>query len=101
MSIQFSDVLKAQKKVSSGTFSVRSIDLQALGVYASPVLVLDNFWVTGRPFPPHPHLVPWDSMFEYLKWLSAFAGRAAQANPAVQLQTRAARSSSGSGGRLR
>ena len=47
------------------------------------------------------HLVPWDSMFEYLKWLWAFAGRAAQADPAVRLQTRAARSSSGSGGRLR
>ena len=55
MSIQFSDVLKAQKKVSSGTFSVRSLDLQRLGEHASPVLVLDNFRVTGRPFPPHPH----------------------------------------------
>ena len=55
MSVQFSDVLKAQKKVSSGKFSVSSIDLQRLGEHASPVLVLDNFRVTGRPFPPHPH----------------------------------------------
>jgi redox-sensitive bicupin YhaK (pirin superfamily) len=36
-------------------FSIQSIDLQELGQRASPVIVLDDFRVSGRPFPPHPH----------------------------------------------
>jgi redox-sensitive bicupin YhaK (pirin superfamily) len=36
-------------------FSVHSIDLHARGVHASPVIVLDEFRVDGRPFQPHPH----------------------------------------------
>lgn len=52
--IQFSDVIREHAQ-GDGAFSVRSIDLQRLGRHASPVVVLDNFRVRGRPFPPHPH----------------------------------------------
>lgn len=55
MAIQFSPVVSARQSASGGTFSVRAVDLGSLGEYASPVLVLDQFRVTGRPFPPHPH----------------------------------------------
>ena len=56
MAIQFSPLLAAQARGSrSGGFSVKAINLQELGERASPVLVLDDFRVTGRPFPPHPH----------------------------------------------
>jgi len=55
MTIQFSAVIPAQASGDSGPFSVMSIDLQALGVRASPIAVLDDFRVRGRPFPPHPH----------------------------------------------
>ncbi|MBN3229323.1 pirin family protein [Pectobacterium brasiliense] len=36
-------------------FSVNSIDLHARGAHASPVIMLDDFRVEGRPFQPHPH----------------------------------------------
>ncbi|WP_409283827.1 pirin family protein [Pseudomonas protegens] len=36
-------------------FSVHSIDLHARGVHGSPVIMLDDFRVKGRPFQPHPH----------------------------------------------
>jgi redox-sensitive bicupin YhaK (pirin superfamily) len=54
MPIQFSQVTHAQKR-GGGAFSVKAIDLQKLGERASPVLVLDDFRVRGRPFAPHPH----------------------------------------------
>ena len=55
MAIQFSGVLRSRLSASGGTFSVQAIDLSALGDWGSPVLVLDHFRVTGRPFSPHPH----------------------------------------------
>ncbi|HEY1256489.1 MAG TPA: pirin family protein [Terracidiphilus sp.] len=55
MAIRFSPVLPSRPSASGGTFSVQAIDLSALGDWGSPVLVLDHFRVTGRPFPPHPH----------------------------------------------
>jgi len=55
MAIQLSPVLAAQARDNRGGFSVKSIDLQELGERASPILVLDDFRVTGRPFPLHPH----------------------------------------------
>lgn len=55
MAIEFSTAISSRQNASSGTFSVRAIDLSAFGEWGSPVLVLDHFRVTGRPFPPHPH----------------------------------------------
>ncbi len=55
MAIQISPVVASQPRGSGGTFSVQAIDLNSLGDWASPVHVLDQFRVTGRPFPPHPH----------------------------------------------
>ena len=54
MPIQLSQITHAQKR-GGGAFSVKAIDLQKFGERASPVLVLDDFRVSGRPFPPHPH----------------------------------------------
>jgi len=47
--------MAAQARGSGGSFSVKAIDLHELGELASPVTVLDDFRVSGRPFPPHPH----------------------------------------------
>lgn len=55
MAIQLSRVVAAQSQGGDRSFSVRSIDLHQLDVAASPVAVLDDFRVTGRPFGPHPH----------------------------------------------
>jgi len=55
MTTQFSAVIPAQASGDTGSFSVKNIDLQELGVRASPIAVLDDFRVRGRPFPPHPH----------------------------------------------
>ncbi len=54
MPIQFSPVAAARKYGSSG-FSVKAVDLYALGTPGAPIAVLDDFRVRGRPFPPHPH----------------------------------------------
>lgn len=55
MAVELSSAISSQQSASSGAFAVRAIDLAAFGEWASPVLVLDHFRVTGRPFPPHPH----------------------------------------------
>lgn len=55
MAIQFSRVISSRQTASGDTFSVQAIDLSSLGDWNSPVLVLDHFRVSGRPFPPHPH----------------------------------------------
>lgn len=55
MAIEFSPAISSRQIASSDTFSVRAIDLSAFGEWGSPVLVLDHFRVTSRPFPPHPH----------------------------------------------
>ena len=55
MAIEFSQVISSRRNASGGTFSVQAVDVRALGAWGSPVLVLDQFRVSGRPFPPHPH----------------------------------------------
>lgn len=54
MSIQFSPVV-ATKTRGNGSFSVSSLDLGEIGKHASPLALLDDFRVSGRPFGPHPH----------------------------------------------
>ena len=55
MSIHFSPVASAQTRDSGDGFSAKAIDLHKFGDAASPVIVLDDFRVSGRPFPPHSH----------------------------------------------
>ena len=55
MSIQFSPVIAAQERGTGGAFSVKALDLAGAGDDSSPVIVLNDFRVRGRPFPPHPH----------------------------------------------
>ena len=55
MPIRFSPVVATRTRGERSSFSIRSIDLDALGDVASPVVVLDDFRVLGRPFGPHPH----------------------------------------------
>jgi hypothetical protein len=52
--VRFSQVLTARAQ-GGGAFSVKSLDLNLLGDYASPLVVLDDFRVSGRPLSPHPH----------------------------------------------
>ena len=54
MSIQFSPVVAAHNK-GNGSFFVKALALDELGVRDSPIMVVDDFRVRGRPFPPHPH----------------------------------------------
>ncbi len=55
MPIQFSPAIPARERGQGRSFSVRSIDLEGLGMRASPLAVLDDFRVRGQPFGPHPH----------------------------------------------
>jgi len=55
MSIQYSAIIASQVRANGAEFSVRSIDVHALGEQTSPVVVLDHFRVRGQPFAPHPH----------------------------------------------
>jgi redox-sensitive bicupin YhaK (pirin superfamily) len=55
MSIQFSPVIAARPRSLPGFTSLLHVDLDQLGVTASPVAVLDDFRVPGMPFSPHPH----------------------------------------------
>ena len=55
MSVQLSPVMPATTWENGGVFSANSIRLHDLGERASPVAVLDDFRVRGRPFGPHPH----------------------------------------------
>lgn len=55
MGIRFSPVVAAHEQGHPGSFAVKAIDLAKLGAQASPVAVLDDFRVRGRPFGPHPH----------------------------------------------
>lgn len=54
MSTRFIPIIASQAG-GNGSFSVRALESHLLGKWASPVLLLDEFRVTGRPFPPHPH----------------------------------------------
>jgi redox-sensitive bicupin YhaK (pirin superfamily) len=55
MTIEFSSAVASKGRGTEGGFSVKSIDMGELGTFASPILVLDEFRVRGRPFPAHPH----------------------------------------------
>ena len=55
MPIQFSPVIAARQLSLPGFSSFLSFDLDALGVAASSVAVLDDFRVFGLPLCPHPH----------------------------------------------
>lgn len=50
----FSATIPARSQ-RDGAFHLKSLDLGSLGQLASPLLVVDDFRVRGRPFPPHPH----------------------------------------------
>lgn len=54
MAIHLSPPIKIKTR-GGPSFSVKSIDLHELGENVSPIAVLDDFRVSGRPFPPHPH----------------------------------------------
>ena len=55
MAMRVSPVVQAQSHSSGGIFSVSTIDLSRMSGLASPLVLLDNFRVSGRPFGPHPH----------------------------------------------
>lgn len=55
MPIGFSPIITAVRWESTGAFSADSIRLHEQGEQTSPVAVLDDFRVSGRPFGPHPH----------------------------------------------
>lgn len=54
MALQISAPLHGRAH-SSPLFSVNSLSLHAMGESTSPLIMLDDFRVSGRPFPPHPH----------------------------------------------
>ncbi len=55
MSITFSPVVAAEARQLPGFTALHFIDLEKLGIAASPLAVLDDFRVGGLPFSPHPH----------------------------------------------
>jgi redox-sensitive bicupin YhaK (pirin superfamily) len=55
MSVQFSPVVDAQARRIPAFSALQYIDLEALGVHASPLAVVDDFRVQELPFSAHPH----------------------------------------------
>ena len=55
MAIRFSPTIEAKPCGTGDGFSAKGVNLYERGEQASPVAVLDDFRVSGRPFPPHPH----------------------------------------------
>jgi redox-sensitive bicupin YhaK (pirin superfamily) len=56
MAIRFSPIVASQARgAARSSFSVKALDLAPLRDLQAPVLVCDDFRVSGRPFPPHPH----------------------------------------------
>ena len=55
MSVGVSAVIAAMPRQLPGFVSLRYVDLDQLGVSASPLAVLDDFRVRDMPFSPHPH----------------------------------------------
>ena len=55
MPIRFSPAVAVQQRLLPGFSSLLYVDLEQLGVAASPLAVLDDFRVPGLPFSPHPH----------------------------------------------
>lgn len=55
MKIEFSAVVRALQASHGTAFSAMRADLNGLGRFASPVVGLDHFRMSGRTFAPHPH----------------------------------------------
>jgi redox-sensitive bicupin YhaK (pirin superfamily) len=55
MSVELSAAIAAMPRQLPGFVSLRYVDLERLGVSASPIAVLDDFRVRDMPFSPHPH----------------------------------------------
>lgn len=55
MNTQFSPVVPVGRRSMAGFSVVNFVDVDALGVSASPVAVFDDFRVQTMPFSPHPH----------------------------------------------
>ena len=56
MATRFSPIVATQVRgASRSSFSVKALDLAPLRDLQAPVLVCDDFRVSGRLFPPHPH----------------------------------------------
>ncbi|MBT9290477.1 pirin family protein [Prosthecodimorpha staleyi] len=55
MAIRVSEIIQARRHSNGGIFSVNAIDLRRMKGLASPLVLLDNFRVSGQPFGPHPH----------------------------------------------
>ncbi|WP_400770434.1 pirin family protein [Methylosinus sporium] len=55
MSTRISRVVPATTRTLGLGLSVSSVDCGALGVAASPIMLLDHFRISTSPFQPHPH----------------------------------------------
>jgi len=55
MGMTFSPVVSAALAAHGGHFSARRLDLKGLGAFASPVMGLDHYRMSGPTFAPHPH----------------------------------------------
>lgn len=55
MVTQVSEIVQARRSSSGGIFSVNAIGLERMNGLAAPLVLLDNFRVSGQPFGPHPH----------------------------------------------
>lgn len=53
--VTISRVVRAEARHIPGFTALRYIDLAALGVYAAPLTVMDDFRVAALPFSAHPH----------------------------------------------
>ena len=54
MAIQFSSIMDAKAWGTGGGFSAKGVNLYDRGEQASPIAVLDDFRVSGRPVPAAP-----------------------------------------------
>lgn len=55
MSIKFSNIINSHERGDGRNFIVHSLNMHEIVADTSPIEVLDNFYVNGKPFPPHPH----------------------------------------------
>lgn len=55
MSSEISPVVAVERRAMDGFTSTGVVDVDALGVSASPIAVIDDFRVRTTPFSPHPH----------------------------------------------
>lgn len=55
MTLKISPPIPLGRRIHTPQFSVSGIDMLDVAGESSPVTVLDEFQVAGRPFPPHPH----------------------------------------------